>query len=67
MIGGGVVHRGFDPDSDRNSPDRRGPKFTDKWTFSGEEISQKEIFYPIDYNFGYPELFIIDRNFCSGI
>jgi len=44
-----------------------GPKFTDKWTFSGEEVKQKEIFYPIDSNFWYPELFIIDRNFCSAI
>jgi len=44
-----------------------GPKFTEKWTFSGEDVKQKELFYPIDDYFGYPELLIIDKNFCSGI
>ena len=44
-----------------------GSKFNEKWTFSGEDVKQKEIFYPIDNYFGYPELFIIDKNFCSGI
>ena len=44
-----------------------GPKFTEKWTFSGEDVKQKELFYPIDDDLGYPELFIIDKNFFSGI
>ena len=46
---------------------RAESKFTEKWTFSGEDVKQQEVFYPIDSSFGYPELFIIDKNFCSGI